>query len=139
MMCVDMGLFASTLFGILCTFWTCMSIPFTKLGKFSFTIFSNRFPLSCSFSYPSGTHKTQMLDLLELSQNLLILYSFFWISFSSCCSDWLGFFFFCFLMFQIIDLILGFIHSFTDGHLGCFQYLAIVNCAAINIGVHRFF
>ena len=31
------------------------------------------------------------------------------------------------------------IHSFTDGHLGCFQHLAIVNCAAINIGVHRFF
>ena len=28
------------------------------------------------------------------------------------------------------------IHSFTDGHLGCFQHLAIVNCAAINIGVH---
>ena len=32
-----------------------------------------------------------------------------------------------------------FIHSFTDGHLGCFQYLTVVNCAAINIGVHRFF
>ena len=31
------------------------------------------------------------------------------------------------------------IHSFTDGHLGCFQYLAIVNCATMNIGVHRFF
>ena len=31
------------------------------------------------------------------------------------------------------------IHSFTDGHLGCFQHLAIVNCAAINIGMHRFF
>ena len=30
-------------------------------------------------------------------------------------------------------------HSFADGHLGCFQYLAIVNCAAMNIGVHRFF
>ena len=28
---------------------------------------------------------------------------------------------------------------FADGHLGCFQYLAIVNCAAMNIGVHRFF
>ena len=31
------------------------------------------------------------------------------------------------------------IHSFTDGHLGCFQHLAITNCAAMNIGVHRFF
>ena len=31
------------------------------------------------------------------------------------------------------------IHSFAGGHLGCFQYLAIVNCAAMNIGVHRFF
>ena len=30
-------------------------------------------------------------------------------------------------------------HLFTDGHLGCFQHLAIVNCAAMNIGVHRFF
>ena len=32
------------------------------------------------------------------------------------------------------------INSFTvGGHLGCFQHLAIVNCAAMNIGVHRFF
>ena len=31
------------------------------------------------------------------------------------------------------------IHSFADGHLGCFQYLAIVNCAVMYIGVHRFF
>ena len=31
------------------------------------------------------------------------------------------------------------IHSFADGHLGCFQNLAIVNCAAMNIGVHIFF
>ena len=31
------------------------------------------------------------------------------------------------------------IHSFTDGHLGDFQHLAIVNCAAMNIEVHRFF
>ena len=30
------------------------------------------------------------------------------------------------------------INSFADGHLGWFQYLAIVNCAPMNVGVHRF-
>ena len=29
-----------------------------------------------------------------------------------------------------------FIHSYVDGHLGCAHTLAIVNSAAINIGVH---
>ena len=31
------------------------------------------------------------------------------------------------------------IHSFTDRHFSYFQHMAIVNCAAMNIGVHRFF
>ena len=30
------------------------------------------------------------------------------------------------------------IHSFTDGHLAYLQNLAIVNCAAMHNGVHRF-
>ena len=32
-----------------------------------------------------------------------------------------------------------FIHSAVDGHLGCFHVLAIVNSAAMNIGVHVYF
>ena len=29
-----------------------------------------------------------------------------------------------------------FIYSSVDGHVGCFHFLAIVNSAAMNIGVH---
>ena len=41
---------------------------------------------------------------------------------------------------SIVQMYHGFlIHSFTDQHLCCFQNQAIINCAAVNIGVHRFF
>ena len=92
MMCLGMGLFASILFGTLFASCTCVSISFTKWGKFSFIIFSDRFPISCSFSSSSGSPLMWMLDLLKLSQRLLTLSSFFWILYFSCCSDWLFFF-----------------------------------------------
>ena len=80
MMYLGMDLFASIIIGTLCNSWACMSISFTKLRKFSFSIFSDRFPISWSFS-SSGTPIMWMLDFLKLSQRLLTLSSFFFYSF----------------------------------------------------------
>ena len=48
--------------------------------------------------------------------------------------------FFLSAVYSIMKMYQSFlIHTFTDGYLGCFQHLAIVNYAAMNTGVHRFF
>ena len=105
-MCFCVVLFGSNLTGTLYASRTCMFISFVKLGKFPFIIFSCRYSISCSFFSPSGTPGMYLLlDLLKLSQRLLILSSFFNVFLL------VVLIFFFFLMFQIIDLILGFIHS----------------------------
>ena len=46
---------------------------------------------------------------------------------------------FCCIVFHQVMYHSFWIHSFTNEHLGCFQHFAIVNCATMNIGVHRSF
>ena len=46
---------------------------------------------------------------------------------------------FCCLVLHHVNVHSFLIHSVADGYLGCFQHLAVVNCAAMNFGVHRFF
>ncbi|KAF6125246.1 hypothetical protein HJG60_009766 [Phyllostomus discolor] len=45
---------------------------------------------------------------------------------------------FCCIVFHCI-IVLQFFDPLTDVHLGCFYHLAIINCAAMNIVLYRFF
>ena len=79
MMCLGVFLFGFNFFGTLCAFWTYMSISFTRIGKFSFIIFSNKVSILCSSSSPSGTPLIQMLVHVKSSHRFLILPLLFWI------------------------------------------------------------
>ena len=83
MMCFGVFLFGSIFFGNLWASWTCMSVSFTRLGKFSFIIFSNKFSISCYSSSLPGTPIIRMLEHLKLSSRFLSLSSFLVSSFCS--------------------------------------------------------
>ena len=88
-----------------------MSISFYQVKEVFCHYFSKRFLNSCSLSSLSGTlpHDANVgtLEVVpEAPHTILIFFIFFF-----CCSDWL---FFCFLIFQITNLILGFFYYTAD-------------------------
>ena len=88
--------------------WTCMSISFARLGKFSYIILSSNFSISCSSSPPFDTPIIQMLECLKLSQRFFNLSPFFFFL-RSCffIPFWLNVYFF--FLFQIVDLSSSFL------------------------------
>ena len=119
MMCLGVFLFGSYFFGTLWASWTSWkSSSFTRLGKFSFIICSNKFSISCSYSSPSGTHIIWILECFRLSQRFVTLSSLFWILVSPFCSSWMFIFF---LLLQIIVLSPGFL-PVTLGSLNILLY-----------------
>ena len=75
------------LYGTLCASWTCVTISFPRLVKFSTIISSNIFSDPFFFSSSSGTPIVQMLVRLVLSQRSLRLSSILFILFSLFCSS----------------------------------------------------
>ena len=86
-MYLGMFLLGFILFRTLWASWTCVTISFPMLGKFSPIMSSDIFSVSFSFSSSSGTCITQMLLHLMLSQRWLRLSLFLFILFSLFCSE----------------------------------------------------
>ena len=115
-------LFESNFFGTLWASWTSWkTIFFTRLGKFSFIICSNKCSIYYCCSSPSGTPMICMLEHLKLSQRFLSLsLSFFFNCFFFL--FWLDVYFF--LLFQIIDLSPSFL-PVTAGSLYILLYFTL--------------
>ena len=84
--CLGMFLLGFTLYGTLCTSWTCLIISFPILGKFSTIFSSNIFLVPFFFSSSAGTPISRMWVHLMLSQRSLSLSSILFILFSLFCS-----------------------------------------------------
>ena len=100
--------FGSNFFGTLWASWTSWkSISFSRLGKFSFIICSNKFSISCYCSSPSGTPIIQILECFRLSQRFVRLSSLFEFLFLHFVLDGCLFFSFCskFLLWLLVSFL----------------------------------
>ena len=70
-MCLGMFLLGFILYRTLCTSWTCLTISFSMLGKFSTIISSKIVSYTCFFSSSSVTPIIQMLVHFILCQRSL--------------------------------------------------------------------
>ena len=86
-MCLGMFHLGFILFGTLWVSWTCVTISFPILGKFSAIISSSIFSWPFILSSSSGTAMIRMLGSYTLSQRSLRLSSFLLILFSFSLSD----------------------------------------------------
>ena len=122
MMCLGvflLVLLGSNFFGTLWASWTTWkSISFTRLGKFSFIICSNKFSIPCCCSSPSGTPIIQILEHFRLSQRFVRLSSLFWILVCFFILFPLDVYFFH--LFQIIALSHGFLPVTVGSWIFCF-------------------
>ena len=81
-MCLGVFHLGFILFGTLWVSWTCVTVSFPILGKFSAIISLSTFSWAFFLSSSSGTRMIQMLGHFTLSQRSLRLSSFLFILFS---------------------------------------------------------
>ena len=118
MMCLGVFFFGSNFFGTLWASWTSWkSISFTRLGKFSFIIYSSKLSSSCCRSFPSGTPIIRILECFRLSQRFERLSPFF---LDSCFFILFQLDVYFFLLFQIVDLSPGFFPVLLVPWIFCF-------------------